>query len=68
MLEIENLTKTYKNNNEAISKVNLSIKKGEFVCVLGLSGSGKSTVANAIINKIGPKNIVYIKRGQNACY
>ena len=50
MLEIENLTKTYKNNNEAISKVNLSIKKGEFVCVLGLSGSGKSTLLRCINN------------------
>ena len=50
MLEIENLTKIYKNNNEAISKVNLSIKKGEFVCVLGLSGSGKSTLLRCINN------------------
>ena len=68
MLEIENLTKTYKNNNEAISKVNLSIKKGEFVCVLGLSGSGKSTLLRCINNLQRPSEgkVIFLNKNMTS--
>ena len=44
--------KTYKNGVNALYDLNLGIKKGEFVAVLGHNGSGKSTIAkhmNAIL-------------------
>ena len=40
--------------------INLSIKKGEFVCIIGEVGSGKSSLLNAILNnmiQVGPKEV-----------
>ncbi|MCI1945894.1 ABC transporter ATP-binding protein [Clostridium luticellarii] len=51
-IEINSVSKIYGNKNEkgfeALHSVNLSIKKGEFICLLGPSGCGKSTLLNLI--------------------
>jgi putative ABC transport system ATP-binding protein len=51
-LEIENLSKMYDSGAAgkvvALRKINLTIKKGEFVSIVGPSGSGKSTLLNMI--------------------
>jgi phosphonate transport system ATP-binding protein len=45
MIELRNVTVRYANNKKnALSSINISIGKGEFVCVLGKSGAGKSTL------------------------
>ena len=41
-----------------LKDINFSVKKGEFVCVIGEVGSGKSSLLNAILNnmiQVGPK-------------
>lgn len=46
MIEISNLTKTYSIDKQlfkAVDSVNLYVKKGEFVSIVGHSGSGKTT-------------------------
>jgi len=43
MVEAINVSKTYDNNFEALKSVNLTVKKGEVVVIIGPSGSGKST-------------------------
>lgn len=51
IVEISNLSKKYGNgDNEviAVNNVNLSIKKGEFVAIIGSSGSGKSTFLHMV--------------------
>ena len=47
-LEINNLTKNYKNNFQALKGVNLSIKEGDFFALLGSNGAGKTTTINII--------------------
>jgi len=50
-LRVENLSKIYDNSAGrvvALDKVSFTIKKGEFVSIVGPSGSGKSTVLNMI--------------------
>lgn len=47
-IEITNLGYTYEGGKVALSGINLTIKKGEYVCLLGRNGSGKSTLARLI--------------------
>lgn len=55
MIKIENLSHTYKNRNEeAIRDINLHIKKGESIVIIGSSGSGKSTLLKCINRLIEP--------------
>ena len=47
MLELRNLTKKY-GETAAVRGVNLTIQKGEFFCLLGSSGCGKTTLLRMI--------------------
>ena len=47
ILEIENLKKSF-DNQEVLKDINLSVDKGEVICILGSSGSGKSTLLRCI--------------------
>lgn len=51
IIEFKNIVKTYgvgDAKTNALNGVNLSIKEGEFVAIMGASGSGKSTAMNMI--------------------
>lgn len=39
---------SYKNDRKILDSINISIKSGEFVSLVGLSGSGKSTIARLL--------------------
>ncbi len=47
-ITIENLTKVYKNNNKALSNVNLEIESGIFG-LLGPNGAGKTTLMRILV-------------------
>lgn len=62
-LEISNLTKTYdtpKGPAVIVKDFNLRIRKGEFVCLIGHSGCGKSTVLSMVagLNEISGGGII----------
>ena len=48
MISIKNLSKSYKLDNgeevKALNDINLEVKEGEIVGILGTSGSGKTTL------------------------
>ena len=58
-IEFKNVKKVYKMgevNIEALSGVNFSVDKGEFVVVAGASGAGKSTILNILGGMDSPTN------------
>lgn len=54
MIEFKNVTKVYDNGTVAIKNLDMFIKKGEFVFVLGHSGAGKSTMLKLMLREEVP--------------
>jgi len=63
-IEIRNLSKSYKSRTkttQALRDVNLTIKSGEIVCVLGHNGAGKTTLVKSICGLLCPdQGAVYL--------
>ncbi|MFT5520402.1 MAG: ABC-2 type transport system ATP-binding protein [Enterobacterales bacterium] len=61
-LKIENLTKVYKNNVEALKGISMTVEEGDFFALLGPNGAGKSTTIGIIcslVNKTAGKVEVF---------
>lgn len=70
MIIMKDVVKRYNNGITALNKVNVHIKRGEFVYLIGPSGAGKSTFIKLIYReetptqglvKVGNKDITRIK-------
>ena len=48
IVEFENLSFTYNSERDVLKNLNLSVKQGEMVALVGRSGSGKTTLVNLI--------------------
>ncbi|WP_141336607.1 phosphonate ABC transporter ATP-binding protein [Paenibacillus sp. tmac-D7] len=48
MIEFKNVSKVYPNGTVGLKNINLNMKKGEFIVIVGLSGAGKSTLLRSI--------------------
>ena len=54
MIVFEGVTKVYDPNVVALDDVSFAIDKGEFVFVVGASGSGKSTMIRLLLKELEP--------------
>ena len=54
MILFESVTKVYEPDVTALDSVNFAIDKGEFVFIVGASGSGKSTVIRLVLKELEP--------------
>ncbi|MDZ7543001.1 ATP-binding cassette domain-containing protein, partial [Clostridium perfringens] len=55
VLHIENLSKSY-GDNKLFSNLNLDIKRGEKVALIGENGRGKTTLFKIILDNLDPDN------------
>ena len=65
LITIKNVNKRYKNGVTAIYDLNVKIKKGDFVFVIGGSGSGKSTFIKMLYREEKPTSGEIILGGIN---
>lgn len=68
VIEIKNICKDYKTGDEithAVRKANISIEKGEFVAIMGPSGSGKSSLMHIVGLLDSPNAGEYLLDGCN---
>ncbi|MEO9894052.1 ABC transporter ATP-binding protein [Aurantibacter sp.] len=66
-LELNNIYKTYgegENATEVLSDINLSIEEGEFVAIVGFTGSGKTTLVNLINGLLEPTSGEVLFKGE----
>lgn len=67
-LELKNVTKSYADGasgkTEVLSNINLSIDEGEFIAIVGFTGSGKTTLVNLIAGLIQPDEGEVLLDGQ----
>lgn len=54
MVQFKDVEKVYRGGNVAVEHINLEIHKGEFVCLIGTSGSGKTTTMRMINRMLEP--------------
>ncbi|MFD0988903.1 ABC transporter ATP-binding protein [Mariniflexile jejuense] len=66
-LELNNVYKTYgqgEHATEVLSNINLSIEEGEFVAIVGFTGSGKTTLVNLINGLLQPTSGEVLFKGE----
>ena len=66
-LELNNIYKTYgqgDNATQVLSNINLSIDEGEFVAIVGFTGSGKTTLVNLINGLLQPTSGEVLFKGE----
>ncbi len=68
MIKLQGICKNYEISGEkvvALNNIDLEIKEGEFVSIIGKSGSGKSTILNVMSMLDGWDDGEYILDGEN---
>ncbi len=64
-IQVRNLSKIYPNGTRAMENVNVDIKRGEFIAIIGSSGAGKSTFIRSINRLVQPSRGEVVINGVN---
>lgn len=63
MIVLDQVSKTYPGNVQALKDINLKVERGEFVFVVGQSGSGKTTLFRLLLKELEPTaGTIYINK------
>lgn len=53
-IRFENVSFSYEEGNRILNNINMEIKKGERIAIIGVNGAGKSTIANLLLRMYLP--------------
>ncbi len=65
VLEVKNVTFSYDGVNKILNDVDLRLNDGELVCLLGVSGGGKTTLFNIIAGLLEPQQGQVLLNGED---
>lgn len=65
MIHMKNVTKVYENDAVALNNINVDIRKGEFVFLVGSSGAGKSTFIRMLFREVLPSSGILTVNGRD---
>ena len=65
MIHMKNVTKVYENGAVALNNINVDIRKGEFVFLVGSSGAGKSTFIKMLFREVLPSSGILTVNGRD---
>lgn len=65
MIHMKNVTKVYENGAVALNNINVDIRKGEFVFLVGSSGAGKSTFIKMLFREVLPNSGILTVNGRD---
>ena len=67
IVEFKNVSKWYgegSNRTDVLTNINLSIKEGEFLAIVGFTGSGKTTLINMLTGLLKPSKGEVLYKGK----
>ncbi len=59
-VSIKNMNYSYDKKENVLKNINLDIKKGEFIGIVGLSGAGKSTLVDCMLGLLDYQGDIYV--------
>lgn len=65
MIQVYNVSMSYKRDIEVLHDINFHVKKGEFVFLVGTSGAGKTTILRLLYRELAPTSGQIIIAGKN---
>ena len=64
-IELRNVSHSYGDGSNAVSKLDVKVKAGELICIIGPSGCGKSTILKILAGQLKPDRGEIFYNGQS---